>query len=164
MILLLTGLPSFLVALGGDYYQSISKLSEEYLVELNKWATLSSLRIGRQNPGAVLLRSKRLFCFCGTQRRECYLNSVESIQLGSESEWKLLPLDNKVALVKEVAVVSLRGRVVLLGDDWLAAPHIQVFSEEGSLIACLPSATFTPGSIKHGMYVMRDGKVYAVGL
>lgn len=68
-----------------------------------------------------------------------------------------------MALVNEVAVVSLRGRVVLLGDDWLAAPQIQVFSEEGSLLSCLPSATFTPGSIKHGIYVMRDGRVYAVG-
>ena len=94
----LSGLPSQLIALGG--YNGVSlKICEQYSVSANKWSELAPLNTARSLPGSVLLPSKRAFCFCGSQTFVNFLNSVETIQMKSDSEWKTLPLSDRVAKI-----------------------------------------------------------------
>ena len=63
---------------------------EYYEINKNKWVVLPSLIRAWMYPAALLLSSKKAFCFCGSTFRKG-LNSIETIQIGLEEKWEELP-------------------------------------------------------------------------
>ena len=92
----LSGLPAQLIALGGSRSANLN-VCERYFVSINKWTGLPSLNTARYWPGSTLLKSMRAFCFCGGLSPGTYMNSIESLQVDKEGEWKTLPLNEKIA-------------------------------------------------------------------
>ena len=101
----LSGFSSTLMAIGGENNAGNLKDCERYLIISNKWRRLPELNRGRTLPGSVLLKSMKAFCFCGTNLG-WEINSIEGIQIGTEEEWRVLPLNDDVALRSNLAGVS----------------------------------------------------------
>ena len=88
----LCGLPSLLLSLGG-WNEGQLTTCEKYLISSNKWKGLPGLSTARMRAGSVLLQSQKAFCFCGTQEHH-QLNSIESLQIGLEQDWRTLALSS----------------------------------------------------------------------
>ena len=89
----LSGLNSQLVAVGG-FNLSYLSTCENYLAVYNKWTELPSLNAARCLPGSIVLNSGKVFCFYGTQ--EMALDSVETLQIKSDTLWKTLQISPAV--------------------------------------------------------------------
>ena len=96
---------SEVVAVGGLLNGKAVDNSEKYLISSNKWSELPRLNSDRFCSGSVLLKSKRMFTFCGIKAYQD-LNSIESLQPGIESEWKILPVNYGIAKVAQLAATS----------------------------------------------------------
>ena len=110
----LAGLTSHLISLGGWRGRPL-KASEKYKVGSNKWSHLPSLVAGRCFSGSILLKSMRAFTFCGSLGSK-QLNSIESIQVDCEAEWRTLPLNGKIANAYDIAAVSFKSMIVVFGS------------------------------------------------
>ena len=89
----LAGLPSTLIALGGNSHENIkTKACEMYLTRSNKWNALPSLNIARWWPGICLLVSRVVLCFCGKANEVNKGNSVEKLALFKDREWEMIEL------------------------------------------------------------------------
>ena len=76
----LSGLTSALIALGGVGQEDDNlKTCEIYTRASNKWSDLPVLNVERHWPGSVMFKSRKIFCFCGSQDFEQDLNSIESL-------------------------------------------------------------------------------------
>ena len=62
------------------------KVCEKHDTDMNKWSELPPLKITRFWSGSVLLKSKRVFCFCGGKGDEEWINSIESLHIDKEHE------------------------------------------------------------------------------
>ena len=92
----------------------------------------------------MLLQSKRAFYFCGINGHERYLNSIETIQLETDEEWKVLSLDERIKKSYSLGAISFEGGILVYGG---AAPSPQVmytFTEEGKLEWDLSSQDYIP--------------------
>ena len=110
----LSGIFSTLMAIGA-YKTKNTKICEKYLIGPNKWEPLPPLNEGRACPGSLLLNSMKAFCFCGALSMSVSLNSIESLELESQSNWKALPLNEKVVQTFHLAATSFRGKILLFG-------------------------------------------------
>ena len=75
----------------------------------------------------------RAFCFCGFHELRA-LNSIESVELELEGEWRSLPLDKRVSKAFQLAAVSLRNSILVFGGLASTQHKMEVFSEEGGLL------------------------------
>ena len=90
----LTGLPSTILAIGGRQGQHRAlRTCEQYFVKPNRWKKLPTLNEGRYQSGCCLVFSLRAFCFCGKQELPIRSNSIETLDLKSETAWKLVFLN-----------------------------------------------------------------------
>ena len=158
----LSGYSKELMALGGWDRKNL-KIGEKYLVSVNKWVELPPLNIGRHFPGSLLLKSRRAFCFCGSHGPQNRVNSIESIQLAWEGEWKTLPLNGKIAKTYHLAAVPYLSRVMLFGGASHASYNMYKLDEEGNLLEDLSGDPLIPGAMCQGSFVVEEGKLYAMG-
>ena len=118
------------------------------------------LNIARQWPGSVLLlKPQRAFCFCGTQGFKQDLNSIERL----DKDWKILPLDSKIAHTFFLAAVQFESKIVVFGGSTSASFNTYILSDEGELEGDLSADPLVPGYMCRGSCVAQDGKIYAVG-
>ena len=140
------------------------KTCEKYFVGLNKWVGLPLLNVARRWPGSVVLESKRVFCFCGTQGGKEHLNSIERIEMGGGGgEWKLLPLNGEVAHSFQLSVVPYFNDILVFGGHSQASYIMQAFTSEGDLKQDLSVDPLIPGNMSQGAFVAQEGRIYAVG-
>ena len=159
----LSGLPSQLIALGGHNEGSL-KICEKYEVSLQKWEELPSLNTGRQRPGSILLKSKRAFCFCGGNDMYTDLNSIESLEIEKETQWKTLTLNYQIAQTYHFAGVEFKNKIVVFGGhSYTSSYSAFIFSKEGELEQDLSQDSLTPEDMCQGSFTVQGGKIYAVG-
>ena len=77
-MLSVSGLQSVLVAVGGWNQHSLDDC-EKFLIRVNKWRELPPLNAARFRCGTVLLQSWQAFCFCGSEKADRDLNSIEKL-------------------------------------------------------------------------------------
>ena len=77
--------------------------------------SLSPLKNSRILGASTLLSSKKAFCFCEMGEDFIDLKLIESIQMESEEEWKLLQFDSKVERARQLAAVSFLGSIIVFG-------------------------------------------------
>ena len=104
------------------------------------------------------------FTFCGSQGSHQLLNSIESIQVNSEAEWRALPFDVKIANTFDIAAVSFKAKIVVFGGSSLNLKNLYIFSEEGELESDFSDSPQTPGSMGWGTYAVVREKLYAAGI
>ena len=67
------------------------------------------LNKARRNPGSILLSSQRAFCFCGEIGDFKKTNSIEKLEICVDKQWKLLPVDDRVVKICNLAAASFLG-------------------------------------------------------
>lgn len=79
----LTGKNDYLVASGG-WDSTTLKTVEEYSILSNDWRPLPELNIARQWAASCVAgnNGNTVFCFCGTEGGDKYLNSIEKLERG----------------------------------------------------------------------------------
>ena len=159
----LSGLSSWLIVLGGFNQDDNLSCCEQYQVASNKWGGLSCLNISRQWPGSILLKSMRAFCFCGNLGFGAILNWVETLQIESEAEWRLLPLEIKIAKTYHLAAASFHNKVLVFGGSNIASFNTLILSEEGDLLEDRSSDALIPGYMGEGSYCVHWGILYSIG-
>ena len=137
-------------------------MCEKYCVQSNKWSELPGLKMIRCSPGSVLLSPMVAFCFCGRQYFKRNLNTIESIRIETDSEWKILALNDHVPNTNQIGVAQFEGKLMMFGGDeyWRVTSQ---FSLEGELIVDHSGDKGIPGQMNsHSFTVGQDGKIYAV--
>ena len=79
----------------------------------------------------------KAFCFCGTQGYNTDLNSIETLEIGREGEWKTLPLNDTIAKTFSLACVQLEDKIIVFGGESAASYNMYILSEEGELVGDL---------------------------
>ena len=92
----MSGVGSLLVAVGGWNRGDLS-VSEVYSIAQEKWKALPQLNTARSSPGSCLLSSLRIYCFSGQQNCSAFLSSIESLLIHTDTKWKTLSFDERVA-------------------------------------------------------------------
>lgn len=82
----------------------------------NKWVVLPQLKKARQWPGSCVLKSGLAYCFCGYINRKSILNSIETIDLGSNnSQWQMLTMQEAVEPNYHLVALPYSGKILLFG-------------------------------------------------
>ena len=130
-----------------------------HVVKQNKWISLPLLNVARRRPGSMLLREGRAFCFCGNQGYGNNLNSIESLQTGAHTKWKLLPHDDRIPETSELAGVLLQNSILIFGG----VNHSLYLNTDGELLKDRSGQELVPGAMCRGSFVERRGVVFAAG-
>ena len=146
----------------GGWNGGVLNTCEKYSVDRNKWEALAPLITPRMWSGSILLKSRRAMCFCGTQGN-VEVNSIEKIELETESEWKALPRNEEIAQTGQLAAVSFHNKIALFGGIDHASFNMYILSEDGGLEQDLSSDPLIPGGMNQGTYLVKKGQIYAVG-
>ena len=154
----LTGLPSQILAIGG-LNQKCLRRCENYDIRSNKWLELPLLNEARKLPGSILLGSLRALCFCGY--RDSKLNSIESIQFGAETKWKVIRCN--VESNYHLACASFLNSIVVFGGVDHPRNCTYTFDEEGRLLARMEDTALIPGAMCLGSFKVKKKKLFAVG-
>ena len=97
--------------------------------------------------GSILLKSKQAFCFSGTASSKEILNSIERIQLGTESKWNDLAIDKRIPKTSNLAAASMFNRILVFGGSPFASYVSYFLSEEGEVIESISFGGFIPGAM-----------------
>ena len=119
------------------------------------------LNTARRFPGSILLKSKKAFCFCGHYALDDYLNSIESIQIDSNVNWKTLAIHARIAKTFHLAAASLFNSIVLFGGRRYKSLHMYILNEEGKLEHDLSSDKHIPGGMCFGSFIVHVGRIFA---
>ncbi len=58
-----------------------------------------------------------MFCFCGGNGEGEAFNTIESIKVGKETEWRVLAINHKIARTFDLAAVPLRSSIIVFGGN-----------------------------------------------
>ena len=160
----LSGLPSELIALGGWREGNSLQNCEKYLMVNNTWVGLPPLNIPRQWPGSILLKSKRAFCFCGSQGNKYSVNSIEALETESDEWWRILPVDERMAKTYHLgAALFKEDEIVLFGGHQGTSFNMYLLDEEGQIIQDMSKDPLIPGWMCQDTFVVEEGRIFAVG-
>lgn len=105
---------NMIFALGGMDNENDLQDVEQYLFDRNNWNSLPELNEARSWAASCIdHRTQTLYCFCGCVQTETYMNTVESLDLGSQSQWKLY-IAKRIPPIYHCGAVCLPGQKFLL--------------------------------------------------
>lgn len=158
----MSGVGSLFVAVGGWNRGDLS-VSEVYSIAQEKWKALPQLNTARSSPGSCLLSSLRIYCFSGQQNCSTFVGSIETLHIHTDTKWKTLSFDERVANAYLLVGVSYEGKVLLFGGRFLSGHNMQSFSEEGEFVEDLSEDPLVPGYMTQGSVVVKRGRILASG-
>ena len=88
------------------------------------------------------MESQNAFCFCGKQASSS--NSIEGLHTGSEAEWKVLCVGNKLTKNIELTGVEFQSKIVVFGGE---SKRMLVLNEEGGLVHGFSYDPIIPGAV-----------------
>ena len=100
-------------------------------IQFPEISELPRLNKSRDLPGSVHLPLMKLFCFGGHNKMS--LNSFETFDPLSQSQWKTLPINEYIPRTYHMSGVSAYGKLVLFRKDSSSTDNVYILSEEGKL-------------------------------
>ena len=100
----------------------------------NKWRRLPQLKAINRIHAAALLQSMKAFYFSGNRGASKNMESIASLEIGSETEWKELPVKDEIATTHHIAAVPFQHKIILFGQYRAGYFNIKSFTEEGELL------------------------------
>ena len=91
------------------------------------------------------------------------MGSIETLHIHTDTKWKTLPFDERVAKAYLLVGVSYEGKVLLFGGRFLSGHNMQSFSEEGEFVEDLSEDPLVPGYMTQGSVVVKRGRILASG-
>ena len=92
-----------------------SRNSLSYAIRSNKWSPLPAISAYRQYPGALVLPSKRVYVFHGTDSQDHPINTLETMQLGRDEKWSEVKVKKPANLrLNDLLVTQFHGTILLL--------------------------------------------------
>lgn len=145
----ISGLPSQFICVGGWNQEGCIRKAEQYFVRQDKWIALPPLNHARHWPASCVLESRRAFCFCGAVSVKIFHNSIEMIDIGKQGQWKLLPLDERVAASYDLAAAVIENKIYVFGGRENTSYNMYAFNEEGELVQDFSDLVDIPGMMAH---------------
>ena len=97
----------------------------------NKWNELPQINTARGWAGSVLLSEKQVFCFGGANFPSNILDSIETLNLVQDGEWREMALDFKLSPTYQAAGAEFKNRIALFGGSLNACSPMFIMSKEG---------------------------------
>ena len=92
------------------------------------------------------------------------MNSIESISLDHQAEWRVLPLCEKIRKSSQLSAVSFEGKVLLFGGHlaWQSKTLMKL-NEEGEVEEDLSEEVLMPLYMGKCAFIVQRGKVVTFG-
>ena len=78
-------------------------------------------------------------------------------------EWKVLPLDERIAQTYHLVGISFEGNIIIFGGDSSVSFSMYLINENGELVADLSLDLNIPGRMCQRGVITSKGKIYVVG-
>ena len=90
------------------------------------------------------------------------MNSIETLELRSEGEWRTLPVNEKVQAFYHVGAVALKGSILVFGGYHNSEMCMMKFDEEGALLGDLSDDGLIPTGVCRVPFIVQGGRVFCV--
>ena len=88
------------------------------------------------------------------------MNSIERLQIGSDQEWRIVSLNEKMAKTDHLCAVSFEDKIVVFGGTIAASYSSYILSEKGELLKDQSKEALIPED--SGSFTVKDNKIWTV--